>query len=1047
MTTSRKRRLSDDSQVHFRVGIRDIRGTSVVSNLSTSLAGLSVEPDPPPSLQGDAEYSRRAHKRSKTNRFILPKDCVTESEDLVLDGEEADEPDGQADEDSSLPIRRLDDFVIFDEANQGEMSPLSSLEEPDTDLRVYGIIKPMFVGEEGYADSDDESDPAGVEERLEFASTAIFLYYLEPNPLNPLVWLKTQYSWLVLDRPALEYRAHYYGFWETRYLCRLALLSTRVALEHFDIELSEIPQTESGGAVNLCGKIFSQQKVLRAIPGNEDVVQDILLDAVEGGWENAGAVISQLYPRKGRAGFSKQRSKHHNFDLSGTRVRSHPRTAGAGQHFRPFFTPSVEKLASLLGLLGPAHGAASTALDKSNERSLLERLEDSIENAANGEQDGVWGLDDASDGDRVPLSAPSYHPFDFAYFRGKKRQEGSQPFRVGQIREFRGSEQGQRVIVQLFDRFDNLNGLLDEDFQEPKDSCHLYASRVLYTMPTAELRGRCVVRHYEELQHDARNLYPRNDEFYVKYLCRAEGLTGALTKDSFVLLQPSDLTQCTDAQCKETRSSWNEVPTEPLSCLELFHGAGALSLGLEQAGCITTKWAIDANPNAHMTLRANFPDVAAILQDTNAALRRAIDLAEGRHPPPLFQMGSRSVQCPELPRRGEVEIIIGGPPCQGFSRLNSFATATDIRNSLVGNALSYVDFYKPRFVLLENVEALLNMHSTVREDGEEDVKHVENAFAKLIVCFLVERGYQVRFKVLQAAQYGAPQMRNRIIFLAALKGETLPDFPLPTHTWRSRTSRARDLDGGAPHPYVTVEDAISDLPPFHWDWDERGLRRPDPDLPRPQELRVPALTKNRKRETCGYTDATEYPGPPKTAYQRSIRHACQEIEYHVTTTQGVKCTEIVCNIPPPQPELGIPEGLDWRALCMALAPPEVAHPHGRLVGDTNINADAKYARVYACRPAQTVVTTISAGGRMTRILHYSQYRLLTARENARLQGFPDTFKFVSRKNDLLDIYRLIGNAVPVPLVYQLGLELNKALTRKGLDGAGAIQEREESLEL
>jgi len=85
---------------------------------------------------------------------------------------------------------------------------------------------------------------------------------------------------------------------------------------------------------------------------------------------------------------------------------------------------------------------------------------------------------------------------------------------------------------------------------------------------------------------------------------------------------------------------------------------------------------------------------------------------------------------------------------------------------------------------------------------------------------------------------------------------------------------------------------------------------------------------------------------------------------------------------------------------------------------------------------------------MPRILHHSQYRVLSARENARLQGFPDDFKFVSPNNEIDDIYRLIGNAVPVPLAYQLGLELKKALLMKEeLDDEAEDVNRDESPEL
>ncbi|KZT51804.1 S-adenosyl-L-methionine-dependent methyltransferase [Calocera cornea HHB12733] len=1004
MTSSRKRHLSDDSEIYSIAG--GLRAASVLSNLSTTFSRLSV--DPGSFSSRNYEHLEPAHKRPKsTNRFEVPENCILEAEDLVLEGEGVDSDESQDDdEEPSLPIRLLDSFVVFDEANHGTMMPLSGLEAPDSDLRIYGVVKPMFVGDDEYVEYDEEGTPSDNAERVEFVSTAIFLYYLESDPMKPLVWLKTQYSWLILDRPSPEYRVHYYEFWKARYVCRLALMTTSEGRSYFDLEFSELQQTEPGGAVNLRGRPFSQTRVLREISGKEETVEDLLSDAVESGWDNAYAVMPELYPRKTKTSLSRNRVKDQTYQPAESRIRSHPHQAQTKKSFRPFFTPAVERLASRLGLRGSARRIASAPVHDRSQISILDSLEDSIEEAAKGDLEGVWGLDDDRVGGPSPHPQEPYHVHDFVYIRGLNDREGNQPFRIGQIRDFRGSDRDPRVIVRLFARWDDLNGVPDEGILRPKDSCHLCATRVHHNLSTLDLRGLCVVRHHEELSEASTTRHPGEQGFYVKYICSAERLTGPLTKNNFLLLRPNDLQQCANSRCKDRRHSRNKVLKEPLKCLELFHGAGGLSLGLEQAGCIVTKWVVDASPSAHATFRANFPDAAAILQDTNEVLRRAVDLSEGKDPPPLYQIGSHTERCPELPRPGEVDIIIGGPPCQGFSRLNSFATANDKRNTLIGNALSYVDFFQPRFVLLENVRPLLHMSSTLRRNGSDEEEVVENAFAKLIVGFLVERGYQVRFKVLQAVQYGAPQERNRVIFMAALRGETLPEFPLPTHTWRSKVGPGlgvlRDEEGGAPHPYITVEDAISDLPPFHWDWDERGLRK-DPDLPRPDELRVPGITRNRKRETRGYIHPVAYTGPPKTAYQRLIRGDCEEVQHHATHTFSVKYVERICNIPPPQPELGIPEGLDWRAMCMALIPADVAHPHGRIVGDTNINRDAKFARVYASRPAQTVVTTLQPGGRMTRILHYSQYRVLSARENARLQGFPDSFKFVAPKNNLTEV--------------------------------------------
>ncbi|EJU05027.1 S-adenosyl-L-methionine-dependent methyltransferase [Dacryopinax primogenitus] len=436
------------------------------------------------------------------------------------------------------------------------------------------------------------------------------------------------------------------------------------------------------------------------------------------------------------------------------------------------------------GLLHPTHKTGKQQTGPSSslrpfDSSLLDQISESVEAPARGEEDGLWGMNSSEIERNKQRPSSEYHLHDFVYFRGIQKDDIPHPFRVGQMMNFEKTGHMERVTVQHFGRYDDLEAASeDRSEQGERDPRHLYASRVSYRLSKNVLCGHCVVRHYREFCKLEDELRYQENQFYVKFLSRIANPAINICTKNLVPLKPDDLRQCTKPSCKNRTEQGATNPHIPLKCLALFHGAGGLSLGLEQAGCIVTKWAIDAYPSAHVTLKTNFPDVAAILQDTNAVLRRAIELAEGKHPPPLFQLNSKTERCPDLPRPGEVDIIIGGPPCQGFSRLNPFASALDSRNSLIGNALSYVDFLHPRFVLLENVPPLLKMSSTVRDEtGDEE--HIENAFAKLIVSFLVQRGYQVRFKVLQAGQHGAPQGRSRAIFWAAWHGEVLPDFPFP----------------------------------------------------------------------------------------------------------------------------------------------------------------------------------------------------------------------------------------------------------------------------
>jgi DNA (cytosine-5)-methyltransferase 1 len=138
--------------------------------------------------------------------------------------------------------------------------------------------------------------------------------------------------------------------------------------------------------------------------------------------------------------------------------------------------------------------------------------------------------------------------------------------------------------------------------------------------------------------------------------------------------------------------------------------------------------------------------------------------------------------------------------------------------------LSVAEVYEPNFFLLENVTGLLQ-HSSRAGDG----RRVEKAMLKLIIRGLHSLDYQVRFKILQAGQYGAPQDRQRLIFFGAKRGCKLAEFPIPTHAFPRAADNYRLLLKNdhippakrgrgpgddhifAPHTGVTIQDAIGDL--------------------------------------------------------------------------------------------------------------------------------------------------------------------------------------------------------------------------------------------
>jgi DNA (cytosine-5)-methyltransferase 1 len=241
------------------------------------------------------------------------------------------------------------------------------------------------------------------------------------------------------------------------------------------------------------------------------------------------------------------------------------------------------------------------------------------------------------------------------------------------------------------------------------------------------------------------------------------------------------------------RSSVQE-PTQtvrPLRMMALFSGAGGLSTGLEAAGSTVACWAVENFSDAAAAFSLNHPLAKVYTEDCSNLLERIMAGTDG-------------------PAKGEVEMIVGGPPCQGYSLLNHHrnSQASLLKNSCVASFLSYCDFYRPRYVLMENVATL--------------VSHDTGLVIKLVISSLVRMGYQVAFGLLSAGHFGIPQGRKRLIITAAAPGERLPAYPQPQYAAgnvarvkigiQSYHPCSEPVRLGAPRRAITVWDAISDLP-------------------------------------------------------------------------------------------------------------------------------------------------------------------------------------------------------------------------------------------
>ncbi|CAL9028724.1 unnamed protein product [Prunus brigantina] len=367
-----------------------------------------------------------------------------------------------------------------------------------------------------------------------------------------------------------------------------------------------------------------------------------------------------------------------------------------------------------------------------------------------------------------------------------------------------------------------------------------------------------------------------------------------------------------------------------------------------------------------------------------------------------------------LPLPGDVDVICGGPPCQGISGYNRYRNVDspldDERNHQIVVFMDIVKFLKPKYVLMENVVDILRFDKA--------------SLGRYALSRLVHMNYQARLGILAAGCYGLPQFRLRVFLWGAHPCENLPQFPLPTHDviiryWPppefERNTVAYDED----QPRVLEEalvlhDAISDLP---------------------------AVTNDETSEEMSYQK------PPGTDFQRYIRST--QYEMMGSVLNGTMKTKVslydhrpyplfeddylrVCQIPKRK-------GANFRDLPgVVVGNDNVARrdstekhlllPSGKpLVPDyafTYEQGKSKrpFARLWWDETVPTVLTFPTCHSQA--ILHPEQDRILTLRECARLQGFPDYYRFCGTVKER---YCQVGNAVAVPVARALGYALGLAV--------------------
>lgn len=340
--------------------------------------------------------------------------------------------------------------------------------------------------------------------------------------------------------------------------------------------------------------------------------------------------------------------------------------------------------------------------------------------------------------------------------------------------------------------------------------------------------------------------------------------------------------------------------------IDLFCGCGGLSLGFEQAG-FEVAYAIDMWDKAIMTYNYNHKNKVAECKD-------------------IHDLTNEFLQ--ELKENEEIVGVIGGPPCQGFSKVGT-RDINDPRNHLYLEYCRVVKTISPDFFVLENVGGLLTL--------------CKGMFKNDIINRFSELGYNVVFQEVCAADYGVPQNRHRVFFIGMKKGK----FSFPEKKQK----------------IITSKDAISDLLPLNID---DGL----------DEMHV-------------------YACAPQNAYQKKMRGNQNMVANHQITVHTQKTIDIISMVPDGGTIYDLPDEY-WNV--------------------------RKYRKGFERMPSSKPCHTVDTGHR--NYFHYSENRIPTARENARLQSFPDSYVFLGTKTDQ---YKEIGNAVPPLLAYNIAKAIKAQL--------------------
>tara|TARA_B110000003_G_scaffold265444_1_gene291300 strand:- start:594 stop:1991 length:1398 start_codon:yes stop_codon:yes gene_type:complete len=396
-----------------------------------------------------------------------------------------------------------------------------------------------------------------------------------------------------------------------------------------------------------------------------------------------------------------------------------------------------------------------------------------------------------------------------------------------------------------------------------------------------------------------------------------------------------------NAQPKKTSPHHNRIKSNGLNVLDMYCGAGGLSSGFEQSGYNIIA-GIEYIPIYAKTHEYNFPKSLSICGDINELK--------------IDDINDKITE--------NIDIIIGGPPCQTFSALSKGKLKSlgrnikdDIRNYQYINFIKYVNYFKPKAFLMENVPGF-----KTQSNGKifsDFIEHFNNS------------EYNLTHKILSAEGYGVPQNRKRL-FIVGIRGDKHFDFPEIEYLNNEKSTLFEQNAKKA----ITVKEAIDDLPIINDDW---------------------RISKMKYSKFNNLSD-----------YQKLIRNNTNYVYNNICRISNDDAKEAFKHIKPEQRLINISKAEYNKLKLTKIFKSKIIYNRIR--------------RLPINKPSWTIIAHIGIDG--YEYIHPYENRTLSVREAARLQSFPDDFIFMG---NMREQYLQVGNAVPPLLAKKIASRIHKTL--------------------